>query len=263
MLNEIFRNCNAQVSAQTCCKTDGTPCDCVAAMNLDFTARGDTYNCEKKMSTYVLKYGAAYASEIYHYLVASNFASKINRTRPLTIYSLGCGFSPDYFAIKKYLTDQNIFQPINYIGVDSSSCWDGKRPLSGECSYYMGDITAPFTLTSPDFIFVCKVFSTLYRNNQTVASNFLSNLMQVANDNFLPHSRLIYIDVNHQSFGRDVFHQSVINFLPKCAQYYFDGYTGNGWQHITQNNLVFTAPPGLTNIQPQAVGKTVAFEYWK
>lgn len=113
MLSDVLRKSNERLAELECCKQDGSVCNCLDSWHDDFYSRPDSYNCEKKMSTYVLNYGAAYASEIYHYLTASNFKSKINTTRPLKVISLGCGFSPDYFAIKKYFENNNIFLPID------------------------------------------------------------------------------------------------------------------------------------------------------
>lgn len=263
MFSEVLRRSDARLSALQCCKQDGSICDCVSTLHTDFTDRPDTYNCEKKMSTYVLRYGAAYASEIYHYLVASNFGGKIDVTRPLNVISLGCGFSPDYFAIKKYFEVNNIHQPIRYTGVDSSPCWEPLRPNVNECTYISGDITSSFTLNDPDVVVVGKVFSTLWRNNKDAASAFLVNLGQVANT-FRPGTILMFADINHVNFGRDVFHQNVSTFLPNCTQYYFDGgYTGNNWTCIQQAELVFDIPDGLSPVPHVGVGKTVVFEYRK
>lgn len=262
MFNDVLRRSNARLPYLQCCKQDGSVCDCVNSMNTDFTSRPDSYNCEKKMSTYVLKYGAAYASEIFHYLMASNFVRKINTTRPLNIISLGCGFSPDYFAIKKYLEINNITLPIRYTGVDSSTCWENVRPNTNECIYVTGDITSPFTLTDPDVVVVGKVFSTLWRNNRASANAFLSNLKQNT-INFQPGTILIFSDVNHWQFGRDHFHQNVSSFLPSHDLYYFDGHHEDNWIHIPRDELVFDASNGLSRIPIQGVGKTIIFEYRK
>lgn len=103
MFSQVLKKSEKRLSELQCCKQDGSACNCTTSLHEDYSERPDSYDCEKKMSTYVLRYGAAYASEIYHYLEASNFKQKINITRPLKIKSLGCGFSPDYFAIKTYL----------------------------------------------------------------------------------------------------------------------------------------------------------------
>jgi hypothetical protein len=263
MFNNVLIRSNSRLSSLPCCKQDGTQCDCVSCMNADFTSRADSYDCEKKMSTYVLKYGAAYASEIYHYLVASNFASKVDKSRPLNVISVGCGFSPDYFALRKYFQVNSINVPINYTGVDKSKCWDSVRPYSAECRYIPADITEPFTMKSPDVVVVSKVFSTLYRNNAAAADKFLKNLEKVAFKNFLEKTILIFIDVNHIDFGRDVFHKKVSSFLSTNSQYYFDGYNERSWVHIKDEDIVFDIPDGLSGIQPHHIGKTVVFEYSK
>ncbi len=263
MFEQVLRNADERLSELPCCKGDGSECNCLNSLHEDFYSRPDSYNCEKKMRTYVLNYGAAYASEIYHYLVATNFMGKINTTRPLKVISLGCGFSPDYFAIKKYFADKHILQPIEYVGVDSSTCWVSVRPSVSDCSYVQADISSPFSLVNPDVLVVSKVFSTLYRNDKAVAATFLNNLEQAVNDSFQPDTRLIFVDINNQQLGRDVFHQKVSTFLPNCTQYYFDGYAKNNWVKISDNGLVFDIPDGLSvHPLPNAI-KTVIFEYRK
>lgn len=114
---ETLKNCNDRLSQYQCCNPNPEHiCNCVNELSMDYDLNvrsADTYDCLKKMDTYIIRYGAAYASEIYHYLTASDFKSKIKLDQPLTIKSLGCGFSPDYHAIKKYLKDNNIQISIN------------------------------------------------------------------------------------------------------------------------------------------------------
>lgn len=263
MFSQVLRRSDERLSELQCCKQDGSPCDCTTSLHEDYTARPDSYDCEKKMSTYVLRYGASYASEIYHYLVASNFKNKINTTRPLKIFSLGCGFSPDYFAIKKYFENNNIELPVQYFGVDKSTCWQFSRPSTEECTYYSADITSPFNFIEPDVVVVSKVFSTLHRNSPTAAQGFLGNLQSAVNNSFKPGTILIFADVNLNDFGRDIFHQSVSAYLPNYAQYYFDGYTGNNWTRIEQDELAFDIPDGLSVAPLKSVRKTVIFEYRK
>jgi hypothetical protein len=216
------------------------------------------------MRTYVLRYGAAFASEIYHYLTASNFKAKvIGMARPLKVVSLGCGFSPDYFAIRKYLEDNNICLAIEYFGLDKSNSWGHLRPDVDECQYCSFDITQPFPQFTADLVVVSKLFSTLYRNNETLANTFLNRLEQVADLSFGSKTTLIFVDVNLDIFGRDVFHDRVSLFLPNYRQYYYDGYSKDNWIKIAKRELVFDIPTGLSVDPLTNTGKTVIFEYRK
>jgi hypothetical protein len=226
--------------------------------------RADSYNCNKKMDTYIIRYGAAYASEIYHYLNASDFKSKIKLNKPIVIKSLGCGFSPDYYAIKKYFNDNDIQIPINYDGFDNSDCWDNALPNTDECDYYEADLTEQFDISDADVIIIGKVFSTLYRNQQH--SSFLNNLKSAVST-LKPETIIIFIDINHYAMGRDVFHNSVKRYLPKFKQYYYnpygDAHTENGWEEINQTRQIFEIPNELSVTPLSSVGKTVIFEYRK
>lgn len=137
------------------------------------------------------------------------------------------------------------------------------RPCVDECTYFSADITLPFNFVDPDVVVISKVFSTLHRNNPAAALNFLSNLKNAVNNSFKSNTILIFVDVNLNDFGRDIFHQSVSAYLPNYAQYYFDGYTGNNWTRIARDNLVFDIPDGLSVSPLKGVRKTVIFEYRK
>lgn len=266
MLSYILQQCNDRISKYPCCKENHL-CDCVSDLKDDYncTVRtADTYKCKKKMDTYVIRYGAAYASEIYHYLEASDFKSKIKLNKPIIIKSLGCGFSPDYYAIKKYLNDNDIQIPINYAGFDNSDCWDEALPNTDECNYYEVDLTNQFDISDADVVIIGKVFSTLYRNNEY--RDFLKNL-KLAVSTLKSGAIVIFIDINHCNFGRDVFHNSVSQYLPRFNQYYFNQeenpYIGNDWEAIEQSNIVFDIPDRLTVSPLRHTGKTVIFEYRK
>lgn len=213
------------------------------------------------MTTYVLRFGASYASEIYYYLDESNFRAAIDVSRPLNVCSLGCGFAPDYFAIKKYLADNTVDIQINYLGLDKSTCWDFARPRTPECSFVTADLALPFSLKDADLVVINKVFSTLHRNKY--GAIFLDNLQSAVVGSLRPGAILVFIDVNHIDYGRDVFHRSVSGYMNVLNQYYFDGYTGNRWTHLRQRNSVFGLPRDLLVEPHQTTRKTVVFDYRK
>lgn len=259
MLSSILQQCNTRLPTYPCCQENHI-CDCLESLSNDYWNRADTYNCHKKMDTYVLRYGLAYASEIYHYLEATNFKSKINLNQPLIVKSLGCGFSPDYYAINKYFEDYNIKTPINYTGLDSSSCWDLSRPNNNECNYISCDLTSEFDISNADVVFICKVFSTLYRNKKW--NDFLRNL-QIASNKLKSGAIIVFIDINNWKMGRDIFHKNISQYLSVINQYYFDGHSDDNWNHIQRNDIAFNIPNGLSVSPLCNTGKTVVFEYRK
>lgn len=262
MLCDVLQASNNLVRVTPCCKTDQGLCDCLRELSTDYTKRADSYNCHKKMGTYVLKYGPVYSSEIYWYLDATNFIERMPRGRPLRVFSLGCGFSPDYFAIKQYVADKSTGSSIEYVGIDLSNYWGAFRPLARDCSYISHDLTRPFELVSPDIVVVGKVFSTLFRNNRAAADAFLLNLQVSVLRDFNEETILVFFDVNHKDFGRDYFHQAASRFLSRCRQSYFEGgYTGNGWTCIKPGGMVFYIPPNLCVAPETNPKKSVVFEY--
>ena len=259
MLSNTLIECDSVIGSIDCCKGDNFLCNCVNSLVEDYHERPDSYDCEKKMGTYVLRYGPIYASEIYHYLNFINFKEYAETKDEINIVSLGCGFAPDYAAVKEYLYDNNIDISVNYIGIDSSDCWDMARPENDECCFYNADLTEPFELPRADLVFVCKLFSTLYRND--VEDAFLDNLQHAVESSFDEETRLIFIDVNHINMGRDKFHDRMKRHLRNFNQYYFSGYTGNNWCKIPGNGIMFNIPENLIVNQLDSVGKTVVFEY--
>ncbi|MGB4498846.1 MAG: hypothetical protein WBI40_09110 [Methylococcaceae bacterium] len=77
---ETLKNYNERLSQYQCCSSNPEHiCNCVNELSMDYDLsirNADTYDCPKKMDTYVIKYGVAYASEIYHYLIASDFKTQ-------------------------------------------------------------------------------------------------------------------------------------------------------------------------------------------
>ncbi|SMY34982.1 hypothetical protein [Photobacterium andalusiense] len=259
MFTDVLINCSHQIDELTCCKKDSSPCNCVSALMDDYSIRPDSYDCIKKMSTYSVRYGPAYISEVYHYLVATNFTNFL--TTPITkIISLGCGFAPDYYAIKKYRDMFTTSSIISYTGIDRSTSWEIARPVANDCNFISLDLTAPFSLSGANVVIINKVFSTLYRNS--MHTSFLTNLESEIRR--LPQGTvIIFIDINHYNMGRDVFHTSVSSILPNFTRYYFDGHHESNWVKIHNNNLILDIPEDLSVSSLESTGSTVVFEYRK
>ena len=261
MLSNILNNCENAINQIDCCKGDNDACDCISSLMEDYSNRPDSYDCDKKMSTYVLRYGPIYASEIYHYLEHCNFSEWASEKEEINIISLGCGFAPDYAAVKEYLSDYEIDTSVNYLGLDKSSCWEIARPENNECEFINADLTRSFDLSGADIVFVCKVFSTLYRND--LENEFLNNFEEAVRDSLSDDAIVVFVDINNYKMGRDAFHNAVKTYLPNYNQYYFDGYTGNNWTKINKNGITFSLPRRLSVTPLNSVGRTVIFDYRK
>lgn len=265
MLVDVLRRCSGNVAQLTCCN-DRTPCNCEDSLWEDYFRRLDTYNCQKKMNTYVIKYGPSYVSEIYHYLTKSRVLDDFAGT-VVNVTSLGCGFAPDYFALQKYNAENQLNIDINYTGLDISTSWNFARPITPNCTFIHHDLTQDFSLRGANIIFVCKSFSTMHRSG--IGQRFLTNLNTAINRDLENGAIVVFVDINLQNFGRDVFDRGITG-MPYKRQYYFEGleqqgatYTRPDWIEIESTNIIYPLNHNLIVDSISHTNKTVIFEYRK
>lgn len=263
MFNQKIISCNNFLRNAPCCNTTpGHMCNCYNELWSDFHTRPDTYNCDKKMNYYALNYGASYISEYYHYISQSQLIQNILINNDnVCIKSLGCGFAPDYYAIQKYCIDNGINCNINYTGYDISSHWGTIRPHGNNINFINCDISSNIDLQNADIIIIGKVFSTLLRNQ--MATSFISTLKNAITTTMPQNSILVFNDINHVDFGRDLFDSSVAHLFSVSNKFYFNGYQGKNWTHINQPNIIYQIPAGLTVTPLLNTGSTIVFEYRK
>lgn len=268
MLVDALRRCNFNISQLACCN-DRNPCNCEESLQEDYYSRSDTYNCQKKMDTYAIKYGPSYVSEVYHYLNESKVIDDFANSN-MNVVSLGCGFAPDYYALQRYNDDNSLNINIKYWGLDISTSWNIARPpVTPNCSFSCQDLTNSFTLQGADIVFVCKSFSTMYRND--IEKKFLSNLETAITNDLKNGAIVVFVDVNHRDFGRDVFDTSISRIMRYPRRYYFEGLEGvqsgaykeHGWVEIEQNHIIYPLDPTLSVESIPHTNKTVIFEYRK
>ncbi len=120
-----------------------------------------------------MNYGPAYASEIYHYLNKSELLENNFDGTEINILSLGCGFSPDAYALKKYIKDNCLDINFHYTGYDIENNWNIIRQDYDNIKYEIYDLLSGFSLENYDLIFMCKAFSTIKRNSTEQARKFL------------------------------------------------------------------------------------------
>ncbi|KFF65370.1 hypothetical protein SOV92_02860 [Pectobacterium brasiliense] len=259
MFLNAMRDCNNEISSLECCG-DRSPCNCENSLTEDYYHRNDSYNCQKKMDTYVIKYGPSYISEIYHYLEVSQILTRF-RNSPLNIISLGCGFAPDYYAISKYNQDNQLNIQINYTGLDLSTFWNTARPNVQNCTFRQTNLTESFSLKDAHIVFICKSFSTMYKNG--MHAQFLQNLTSAINQDMSPGSILVFIDVNHIGLGRDVFDDNISSAISPINKYHFKGYSELDWIIINNNNVIYNINQGLFVESIPNTNDTIIFEYRK
>jgi len=236
---------------------------CQECLNIDFNEGPDNYDCYKKMNYYVLKYGSAFISEIYHYLNISKILEPYKGQR-INVLSLGCGFCPDYYALWQYITDNELGISLSYCGIDKSEYWDSTRLNISDIKYQKSDLTDPFSFENCQIIMMNKVFSTIYKHKLHIV--FLQNL-EAAINTMDKNSVLIFNDVNSVYMGRDVFSRCIDPlFEGRIRKFYTDNpeYKGDGtWEHIQDDSIICP----ITNISGidvlQKVRQSVFFEYRK
>lgn len=238
MLDVLMQQCIQNIETTNCCHNNGRECNCYECLTTGFREEIDEYDCIKKMNYYVVKYGYSYASEIYQYLSTSRIIEQIDNQN-MKILSLGCGFSPDYFAIQQYITDNGLNIEINYTGYDNSSYWDTARIVSPDLNYYIFDLTNQFSFDSFDIIMISKVFSTMYKHNSHTI--FLKNLANAVIDTMQENSYLIFNDINSINMGRDVFSREIDRLFIHKRKFYVGNppYIDPIWTQLNRNCMVF------------------------
>lgn len=264
MFLDALTKCDNEIRQLICCGKR-TPCNCEECLRDDYynDNHTETYNCQKKMDTYVIKYGPSYVSEIYHYLANSNILDNFNNSQ-LNVISLGCGFAPDFYAIQSYCIDKQLKIKLNYHGLDISEAWNTARPSINEGGNFIhADLTQSFSLQNANIVFVCKSFSTMLRNN--IHNIFLQNLHSAITQSMPKDSFLIFVDVNHCDMGRDIFDSSLSKTITPTKKYYFCDakYKEYGWNEIKSTNVIYQIPQNLSVSSIPQTNNTVIFEYRK
>jgi len=269
LFDQVITQCMSNISLMNCCHDDGRDCYCYNCLQPGFYVGGlDEYECDKKSNFYVLKYGPSYISEIYHYLSVSKILETFEGST-INILSLGCGFSPDYYAITKYISDNNLPLNFQYYGWDISSNWDSTRISCLNVLYSVVDLLNPFSIENCYIIMLNKIFSTIHRHGNH--SIFLTNLIDAIKNTMTQGAFLLFNDVNHRDNGRDIFDDTISPlFTPvNVRRYFIDDpnepvFPGNGsWIKIRQNGLIYPINYS-SNINPISnIRHNVFFEYRK
>lgn len=224
----------------------------------------DTYNCIRKLCCYVMNYGPAYASEIYHFLNKTKLLEREYNNCEIKILSLGCGFSPEIYALSKYITERDLNIGFSYVGFDNQEEWNELREPVYNSNYITHDLLDGFTLRDYDIVFICKVFSTIRKGNNDNEERFF-DILETEIQQMKEGSHLIFNEVNHRDFGRDIFNRQISGLFSEVTRYYFpveNAYTGN-YEPIQDIMNVFEYPDNLAYQPKDYVNKSVIFDYKK
>ena len=261
---ELLNRTNELFGATICCHNDPAhPCHCITCLQGGFYGEPDTYNCIKKLCSYVMNYGPCYSSEMFHFLSADHLLENNYNNSQMNILSLGCGFCPDWFGINKYISDKRLTITYNYRGIDSQELWSQLREGVSNATYQYFDLLNGFNLSGFDLIIVNKLFSTLQSIDQH--NIFLAILVREIQNSMAVGSHLIFNDANHQNKGRDIFDNAIQQYFREIRRYKFNIDNPYGRQYININSInnVFVYPNNLAIIPKPTVTKAVVFVYRK
>jgi len=265
MFEQVLSQCRDNYKSAECCHGNDNPCNCYNCLNTGFFSHSDEYDCEKKMLFYVLNYGASYVSEFYYYLSVSEILNDFSGN--LNVLSLGCGFCPDYYALSKFIADNNLNIQLSHLGIDNSIFWEKTRLNYPNIKYQQADLTdlsTPLSFQGYNLITINKVFSSLYERNSNHIS-FLQNIGNAVKTSMQDNSILIFNDVNSIHMGRDIFDNTIRRYFNNIRRFYtgYPPYVGDNWIPIPQTNVIYPIN-NFENITPlTTVTKTVFFEYRK
>ncbi len=193
----------------------------------------EKYDCDRKVIAYVIRFGAAYISEIYRYLESSKILEQYNN-KILNVIALGCGFDPWYYAINKYITDKKLKIDFLYSGYDKNMSWNVVRPYHRNVRHGCWDLTEPRTINFNyyDFIIIDKVFSTIEKMSPKEDKiNFLRNITN--NFKNINGNRKHHLIFREQGRNTDIYtFDSFINndISWKDISYYY--FKGRSSQHL-------------------------------
>lgn len=222
----------------------------------------EKYDCYKGLAHYIMDYGPCYASSTYHFLDVSGVIEGLNKEN-INILSIGCGFSPDYYAFKKYINDKGLSIDFYYLGIELYKQWDlfhQATPIKEKTIRYFDVLQTRIPhLNSFDLIFIDKFFSSL--SEPEGRDRFIELLTGYIKGSIKNDAVLIFKDVNDKSRGRDKFHNAISPLFSLSEQYKSGGYGFQYTNTVSQHN-VFTNIPQDISVSPKSdVVKEVFFVY--
>lgn len=261
MFNELLENSYNLVGELPCCHQDGRNCNCSDCLQEDFYRRPDNYECRKKLAFYIAKYSSAHCNEFFSYLVQSRIINQFNNTS-LRVLSLGCGYGPDYYAISKYIENENINTHLEYTGFDNNPLWLEVSNQYMNQNFQISDLSEPFDINGFDIIIINKVFSTLLKHD--LHNRFLGHLFNAIDITGNNPLIIVFSDVNDRRMGRDAFDSRITPKFTEIRRFYTRNstYIEETWQMI-ESRMVFPIIPNPRIDPHNQIRKTVYFEYRK
>lgn len=262
MLNFLSR-CDQEFNQLKCPKEINNCQDC---FDKGFYGGQDDYSCLKGCYYYAMHYGPAYISEVYYFLSASKLLDKVGKNY-INIASMGGGIGTDFWAITRYIQDNNLSIHGSYLLWDKESKWQNViNQYSPKVKIVQVDLSSnPVDFKNADIVFINKLFSTLKNHNLSEAFliEFSKSLKTLKKGAYI-----VFNDVNLKDKGRDTFHKFMTSFDGFSVQgkFYFrlpGAYTGD-YTPINNTEIIYDCSSlNLSCDVMSSVRKTVFFYYKK
>lgn len=141
--------------------------------NQEKVAKGEQkvlYDCPKMLFHYICQYSYMYATEL---LYAFEYEKEYLRDYPrFNIMSLGCGGCADLMGLERFKIDNNLNQPISYIGFDVNKNW---FVINNKTAKYCEQNQIKYKVLYDD-VFKCFRRSGVHNTNIVVVSYLISYL---------------------------------------------------------------------------------------
>lgn len=144
----------------------------------------DHYSCKKITYNYILKHGHRYASEIEKAI--ADIKPHLDKTRPVSILSVGCGPSTELYGAVQALNDMNI----SYMGIDRNPIWNeiqqfntNRFKQTGHVVQYTSDDFFDFMKNGwADILILNYFFSDLIKFSPDITDDFINRLADFINN---------------------------------------------------------------------------------
>lgn len=199
-------------SHKKCC-----PGNCGKCLDEVHLSRGTNerkdYTCTHMMDYYVGRYMYAYAAEDKK--AFDVVREGIADLKHIHMLSIGCGPSPDLFAILDYLNEQGMDKPVSYIGFEHNEGWKkihkyiteiiGREAIVKYCYQDVFDVFQKLTLTETNVLMMQYLLShVVYNEREEEIDEFFDDLVGHVIMKMEPHSYIVMNDINHR-LARDRF----------------------------------------------------------
>jgi len=193
----------------------------------DGTARD--YNCEKMIAYYICQNAHKYSSEIQHFLSSIN----TRKFSSLKILSIGCGSAPDLIGTFDYLTNNNIYIPITYHGIDKNSLWEPyqnfvKANLPTNTFFLNSTVEESILKTDYNIVILQYLFSTYLKVDNKLIDRF-EDIYNMVYPKIQTGGYIVINDVNHYNVGRDLLFDAAKAKMP-------DGFDVKGYSFENYKN---------------------------